>query len=147
MFFPKRTMLLLILCSAATVASAQQKNPVFRNHAANINVPESVLSRALTSGKGQKAKIDFASDFSVSGEVMSNNQVFDNLQTMILKSPEYNNAVVQISKQVLADKTVVYVGRIFSEGSADGYHIKRNATGAYSLEKFEAAVIKQVCEL
>jgi hypothetical protein len=47
----------------------------------------------------------------------------------------------------MEDKTIAYVGRIFSEGSADGYQIKRASDGSYSLQKFEAAVLKQDCAL
>ena len=146
MLFLKRTMLLLILCSSAAVTTAQQKKASFQNFSSSIKIPESALSNAITRARGQQAQIVLG-ELNFSGEVVSNSQVFENLQTIIIKSPAYNNAVLQISKQTMQDKTVNYVGRIFSEGSADGYHIKRGSDGAYSLQKFDAAVIKQDCAL
>ncbi len=139
-------MLLLILCSFAAVATAQQKTPAFSNYSSSITVSESVLSNAVKIAKGQQAQVNFG-ELNFSGLVLSNTQVFENLQTIIIKSPAFNDALLQISKQILEDKTIAYVGRIFSEGSSDGYQIKRASNGAYSLEKFEAAVIKQDCAL
>ena len=147
MLFLKRTMLLLILCAATTFATAQQKIPAFRNYSSSILVSESTLSNTVKMAKGQLAQINFGNELNFSGEVVSNVQVYGNLQTIIIRSKEFNNALLQISKQTLEDNTVSYVGRIFSEGSADGYHIKRGTDGAYNLQKFDATVLKQDCAL
>lgn len=145
MLFLNRAMLLLMLCFTTAVVTAQQvKTPVFAQFPSSIEISESVLANATQMSKGQQSQLNFG-DLIFSGIVISNTQVFENLQTIIIKSSEYNNALLQVSKQILEDKSVAYVGRIFSEKSADGYHIKRANGGGYSLQKFEAAVIKQDC--
>jgi hypothetical protein len=149
MLFLKKTMMLLMLCLTLAAAKAQQQEsaPAFKAFSASISFEESALGKTMQMEKGQQAEIAFGNELKISGEVISNINVYDNLQTVIIRSAEYNNALVQVSKQLNADGTINYVGRIFSPGAADGFEIKRSAEGAYSLQKFETAAILQDCSM
>jgi hypothetical protein len=150
MLFLKRTALLFLLCLTAAVANAQQKKPapaVFTRFSPSIDVSESVFSNTIVIGKGQTTSLNFGSDFIFSGVVTSNEQVFDNLQTVIIRSSQYNNALLQLSRLINEDKSISWAGRIFSQGSTDGYEIKKYADGSYHLKKFETAMILQDCDL
>ena len=149
MLFLKRTMLLFALCVMVAAVNAQSKpaTAVFKSFSPSIDVSESIFTNTILISKGQQANLNFGTGFNFSGTVISNEKVFDNLQTIIIRSSEYNNALLQISKQINEDKSISYTGRIFSQGSADGYEIKRTAEGNYHLQKFETAMILQDCEL
>ncbi|HSN59903.1 MAG TPA: hypothetical protein VLR49_03140 [Ferruginibacter sp.] len=147
----KRTMLLFLLALTTATLDAQQNQAanaaVFNNFSQTIDLSETTLSNAMQMSKGQQATFNFGNDFDFPGVVLSNEMVFENLQTIIIRSSAYNNALLQISKQINEDKTISYVGRIFGKGSADGYEIKRTNNGGYQLEKFETANILQDCNL
>jgi uncharacterized protein YdeI (BOF family) len=151
MLLAKRTMFLLLLCLTTAVVNAQQKKEpspaAFSNFSQTIDLSESTLSNAMQLAKGQQMVLNFGNEFNFPGEVLSNEKVFDNLQTIIIKSSAYNNALLQISKQINDDKSISYVGRIFSRSSSDGYEIKRISNGNYQLQKFEMAMILQDCHL
>jgi len=144
-------MLLFVLCLTIAAVTAQRTNPpyiaVFSNQAESISLSESTLSNAMLFAKGQQASIQFANDFIFPGEVISNEQVYHNLQTIIVRSAAFNNALLQISRQTNEDKSVSYVAHIFGNQSKDGFQLKRSANGNYTLQKFETAVILQDCNL
>ncbi len=147
----KTTMLLLVLCLTTAAVTAQSTNPapteVFSNQAQSIALSESTLTNAMLFAKGQKASIHFSDDFIFPGEVMSNDQVYPNLQTIIVRSSTFNNALLQISKQTNDDQSISYVAQIFGNKSKDGFQLKRSSNGNYTLQKFETAIILQDCNL
>ncbi|MBC7866076.1 MAG: hypothetical protein H7X88_00965 [Gloeobacteraceae cyanobacterium ES-bin-316] len=147
----KRTMLLFVLCLTTAAVTAQQKNtdrsPSFANFSATIQLSENTLSNALSLSKGQEALLNLGNDFIFPGTVLSNENVFHNLQTIIIRSSAYNNAVLQISRQLNEDKSISYAGRIFGNGSADGYELKKSSDGNYILQKFETGKILQDCNM
>lgn len=149
MLFLRKTMMLPILCLTVAAAQAQNENApsVFKQFSSTISLDKSELDNAMLVTKGQQTELSFGEGLRFSGEVLSNINVFDNLQTVIIKSSSYNNAVIQVSRQINTDKTVNYVGRIFSPGAADGFEIKRSADGVYRLQKFETAVLLQDCNM
>ena len=141
-------MLLLAICLTAMLANAQEQpaaKAAFNNLSAEIAIDPAALFTALQANKGDQVNIPFSKEFSFNGNVISNENVYDNLQTIIIKSADYNNAVMQISKQVI-NNSISYTGRIFGQESTDGYHIKQDAEGNYHLQKFELALIRQDCK-
>lgn len=146
----KRTGLLLMLCFIAVVARAQQNEgttPAFSQFSTRIDINEATLAGTLTLARGQQTILQLAPGFNFPGQVISNTQVYDNLQTIIIKSPEFRNALLQVSKQTLADNTVNYVGRIICAQSSDGFEIKKDAAGNYLLQKFETSRLLQDCNM
>ncbi len=147
----KRVMLLYVLCLCTATVTAQQSNPaptaVFSKQPPTISLSESTLSNAMLFAKGKQASIHLGDDFMFPGEVISNDQVYSNLQTIIIRSSAYNNAVLQISKQTNADRSVSYVAHIFGNKSKDGFQLKKSSDGNYTLQKFETALLLQDCNL
>ncbi len=147
----KKAMLFLLLFLVTVGVNAQQKKvtapAVFSNFSPSIDFSEAILTNAMQMFKGQQVAISFGNDLNFPGEVLSNEIVFENLQTIIIKSSVHNNALLQISKQINADKSISFVGRIFSQGGSDGYQLKKTLDGNYQLQKFETAQILQDCEL
>ncbi len=144
-------MLLFMLYLTTASVHAQQKkaDPVaaFTNISNSINLSEATLKAVMQMHKGADVALSFSQDFNFPGTVLSNENLYDNLQTLIIKSSSYNNALLQLSKQVNADKSISYVGRIFNPGGADGYELKKTADGSYHFIKFKTATILQDCNL
>lgn len=147
----KRSMLLYLLCLTTATATAQQSSPpttpAFANQPSSIELPVSILSNAMLFAKGQQVSISLSKSFMFQGDVISNDQVYHNLQTIIVRSPAFNNALLQISKQTNNDRTVTYAAQIFGNKSSDGFHLKHFSNGNYSLEKFETIAVLQDCHL
>ena len=147
----KRTMLLFVLCLTTAAVTAQSTNlprtAAFSKQAESMLLAESTLSNAMLFTKGQQASIQLGDDFIFPGEVVSNDQVYHNLQTIILRSPAFNNALLQISKQTNEDKSVSYAAHIFGNKSTDGFELKKSADGKYVFQKFETDIILQDCNL
>lgn len=149
MLLVKRSMLLLMLCLTTAAVHAQQPKaaPVaaFSNFSNTIPVLETTLSGAMHMSMGKEVAVGLSQEFNFPGTVLSNENVYHNLQTLLIKSSLYNKSLLQISKQINDDKSITYVGRIFNPGGADGYSLKRAADGSYHFEKFETASILQDC--
>lgn len=147
----KRSMLLLMLCLSTAAVHAQQKkaapDAVFNHLSQTIQLSEATLSAAMQMSKGQELTVAFSQEFNFPGKMLSNENVFENLQTVIIKSSAYNNALLQLSKQVNTDNSISFVGRIFNPGGADGYELKRAIDGSYYFQKFQTASILQDCDL
>jgi hypothetical protein len=144
----KRSMLLLMLCLTTAAVHAQPKAaPVaaFTSLSSTITVSETTIAGAMQMSKGQEVTVPLSPEFNFPGTVLSNENVYENLQTIIIKSSIYNHSLLQLSKQINDDKSITYVGRIFNPGGADGYGLKRGVDGTYHLEKFETAIILQDC--
>ena len=145
----KRCMFLLMLCLTTAAVHAQQTKarPIaaFSKLSSTISISETTLSGAMQMSKGQEVAVGLSHEFNFPGTVLSNENVYKNLQTLIIKSSLYNNSLLQISKQINDDKSITYVGRIFNPGGSDGYGLKQTADGSYHLEKFETASILQDC--
>lgn len=97
--------------------------------------------------KGDQAVIELADGFTFTGEVITNEQVYSNLQTLIVRTTQYNNAVMQISRQTLQDGSVSFAAHIFANRSTDGFQLKRANNGSYLLQKFETALVLQDCNM
>jgi hypothetical protein len=127
---------LVIMTSYSSQAQIANSNrqAYFNKYADKLPTPESELDKAFATPEGGKVKISFA-DFAFNGIVTSSVKRYDNLYSVIVKSPGLNNTIFSISKIINPDKTVSYVGRIINEKYADGYQLKRENTGRYSMNK------------
>lgn len=106
----------------------------FDKYSAKLQTPEEELSKAFSVPEGGKVKLTFG-DFVFNGIVTSSIKRYDNLYTVIVKSPGLNNTLLSISKRINDDKTITYVGRIINNNYADGYELKRESNGSYALHK------------
>lgn len=127
---------LVIMTSYTTQAQVLTSNrqAYFYKYAEKLPTAETELDKAFTTPEGGKVKINFA-DFTFNGIVTSSVKRYDNLYSVVVKSPGLNNTIFAISKIINPDKTVSYVGRIINEKYADGYQLKRENSGHYSMNK------------
>lgn len=132
-------LLALCLVMMASYSSHAQilhsnRQAYFNKYAEKLPTPESELEKAFTTPEGGKVKINFA-DFTFNGIVTSSVKRYDNLYSVIVKAPGLNNTLFSVSKIINPDKTVSYVGRIINEKYADGYVLRKENAGRYSMNK------------
>jgi hypothetical protein len=140
----------LILFSLITAASfAQQtaapKPQLFTAFPETIPCNANEMARIFTIAQGQQANIALASNFAFSGTVSSNEVKYGVLQSAVIKVPAFNNAIFHVTKRTKADNSIVYTGRIINDGFADGYELKRDATGNYQLIKIKTEMVMPDC--
>jgi hypothetical protein len=70
---------------------------------------------------------------------------YQNLQSVLIRSEQFENALLQVSKITNNDKSISYVGRIINQNALDGYEIKKDLANNYRLQKFETKSILQDC--
>jgi hypothetical protein len=90
--------------------------------------------------EGGKIKLAFG-DFAFNGIVISSIKRYDNLYTVIVKSPSLDNTLLSISKRINDDQTITYVGRIINNNYADGYELKRENNGSYTMHKIKTEAL------
>jgi len=140
--------LLLMLTLSATTAFSQNptgKPNQFSSFPRLVNCSETEFERALSAPKGQTVSLAFSDSFVFTGEVISNVVKYGVLQTILVKSPAYNNSLFSISRIINADRSVKYVGRIVNKKYADGFELKQDVTGRYQLEKVETDKVMPDC--
>jgi len=121
--------------SHAQILTSNRQN-YFDKYATDLPTPQSELSKAFNVPEGRKVKLQFG-DFAFNGIVTSSIKRYENLYTVIVKSPGLNNTLLAISKRINDDKTITYVGRIINDNYADGYELKRGNNGSYAMHKIK----------
>ena len=137
------SVLLSFIC-AAVFAQSDTRPALFAAYPQTVPVTGATISHTLSYTTGETATITFSPQFSFTGKVIFNQQKYDNLKTVMLRS-EVDNTTFQLSRITNPDNSVVYAGRILNENSADGYLIK-NDNGVYRLQKTESQKILEPCK-
>ncbi len=145
-----RTNILMLFCCFSVTTAFSQKTDTAKPHyfaalPAYIPVSQDVFTQSLSATAGDKTQLTFSSDFTFNGTVISNEQKYSNLQTVIIRSNQYGNALFQVSMITNSNKEVSYVGRLMPTAGADGFEIKKDQNNQYHLQKFETAKILQDC--
>ncbi|RYY67919.1 MAG: hypothetical protein EOO13_13710 [Chitinophagaceae bacterium] len=148
-----RKTMLLLMASLCTYAGAiaqqtpQAKPSVFASYPSTFTISEVTLQKLFALAGSQEAIIDFGNNLVIPCKVIRNETRYANLQTIIIKTTAYNNAMMQVSKITHADRSITYTGRIINENAADGFEIKKTGNGSYQLQKFETDKILEGCFL
>ncbi|MDQ2720481.1 MAG: hypothetical protein M3Z26_12090 [Bacteroidota bacterium] len=140
---------LLLSCVAITVVSiAKAQNPTstrkdqFSKLSERLPVAVSELDKAFIAPEGTKVQLIF-SNFSFSGIITSSVKRYDNLYSVVIKSSSPDNTLFSISKRINDDQSISYVGRIINEKYADGYELRKESNGTYSMNKIKTEVLIQ----
>lgn len=145
------TAVILLLITSCNFAFAQKSETsakeIFSKFPVKINITQNLLNTTMNAKSGESVAVSFNSDFVFNGVVLSNEKVFYNLQTVIIKSPTFDNSLFQLSKITNADQTESFVGRIINFEATDAYLIAKDDTNNYQLEKIELKSILQDCSL
>jgi hypothetical protein len=152
MLSARKTMSILLVCLCTYATSfAQQptaaKPKVFDNLPSSITISENLLQSFFSLSPNQETTLDFGSSFTFPCRVLSKQSKYNNLQTVIVKSPSFGNAIFQVSRITNDDNSISFAGRIMNEKAFDGFAIKRADDGTYKLEKFETDKVLDECKL
>ncbi len=142
--------LFMLLCIISITGYSQDntaKPKQFSNFPATIECNQTELSRIFSAPAGQNINLHFGSNFNFSGIVTSNIVKYANLQSVVIKSPDFSNTIFSVSKILNDDGTVSYTGRIINQNFFDGFELKKNLAGNYQLIKIETDKVIPVCFL
>ena len=141
----------LVLLFTIISVTAYSQNPngskpaLFSNLPEKISCPESELNRIFSATVDQHISLAFSDKFLFSGTVTSNVVKYANLQTAVIKSPVFGDAIFAVSKITNADKSISYIGRIINKKYFDGYELRKDALNNYQLVKIETDKVIQDC--
>ncbi|MBM3417054.1 MAG: hypothetical protein FJY20_11585 [Bacteroidetes bacterium] len=140
-----------VLCAGFAVCSlgsfAQEKTPpvnepdynkprLFDGLPARIQLNADAISSLFATPMGRAASISLSEDnrFQFQGEVVSSGAKSQQVQSMVIRSTNFNGASFSISRITQADGTISYKGRIISFRHGDLYELE-NQNGQYVLVK------------
>jgi len=129
-----RTMLFTLILSAGLGFQAKSQR-LFDAIPEQIQFQNKLIEGIFDYNPGTAVNIKFSENFQLTGIIKSNQKIYDNLQTIVIESSNYNKAKLFISKILDEDKSIKYVGRIISRASQDGFEIKGSNAGYSSLKK------------
>lgn len=152
MLSARKTMCMLLVClctygSAFAQANTTAKPKMFAHLPTSIAISETLLRTFFTLNRNQETVLDFSAQFSFPCRVISNETKYANLQTVIVRSPMFGNAIFQVSKILNEDRSISYTGRILNERAFDGFVLKKADGGTYQLQKFETDQVLDECKL
>lgn len=147
-----KTMLLSLVCLCTYAGAAAQQSPevkpkLFSSYPSTLNISESCLQNIFNLATGESAIIDFGNSLLFPCKVLRNEIKYSNMQTVIIRSTAFDNAMFQITKITNTDQSISYKGRIINERAADGFEIKKSAGGSYQLQKFDTDKVLEGCFL
>jgi len=127
--------ILVSYSSNAQILTSNRQN-YFNKYAERLPANVSELEKAFSTEEGGKVKINFG-NFSFIGIVTSSVKRYENLQSIVVKSPDLNNTLLAISRRINDDKTISYVGHIINEKYADGFELRKDNNGSYAMNKIK----------
>ena len=135
----------LLSVTAYSQNTTGAKPKLFANYPDHINCTVTELGKAFTAAADQNINLAFSDNFLFNGTVTSNVVKYANLQTAVIRSASFSNAIFVLSKITNADGTTSYVGHIINTKYFDGYDLKKDASGNYQLVKIETGAVLQDC--
>lgn len=136
----------IILCftitSNAQIVSSS-KPYLFSNSSASFQAKTTELDKVFNAKAGSSVQLNFASNFTFTGTVLSSVQRYGKLSSVVIKSPSLHNALLSVSKRINDDNSVTYVGRLLNEAYADGYELKKSSDGNYTFHKIKTEYLIQ----
>ncbi len=142
------TLVLLFTLHAVTAYSQNptgSKPKIFSSFPETIACSELELSKVFAAAVDQNISLYFSDNFLFTGTVTSNIVKYSNLQTVVIKSPVFGDAIFALSKIINADRSISYIGRIINKKYFDGYELKKDAQNNYQLIKIETDKVIQDC--
>ncbi len=142
------TILLLINLTNSTAFSQQsvssQKN-ILSNLPNKMEVSKELFSDLMQVKAGDSISIPLSNKNEFKVVIISNQFVFQNLQTVIMKSTENDNTLFQLSRIINEDKCESFTGRIINTVYADCFLINKDEKENYVFNKTELKNIIQDC--
>jgi hypothetical protein len=142
---PKILLLVMLSLTTITVSAQKTKPRLFGQYPEVIDLSKTTLQQTFSAIPGKSINIAFNDQFHFEGIVLSNELKYSNLQSVLIRSAAFGNAIFQVSKLTNADNSISYVGRIINPDAQDGYEIKKDNKDNYRFQKFETDRILQDC--
>lgn len=140
---------LLVMCCMSMVSSAQaqatQRHKLFDQQPDQISLNIQTLEQVMNAREGQQTTVQFSPAFAFTGTVISNEQKYHNLQTVLIKSPMFDQALFSLSRISTEDGLVQYSGRILHAQAEDGYMLKKTNQQDYRLTKINTVSVLEEC--
>ena len=124
--------LLVVLLMATGTAKAQK---LFEALPETLSFQGKALESVFDLNPGSSVDLTLAPGLRVTGVVKSNQKVYDNLQTIVIESSNYNKARLFISKSTGENNKVKYMGRMLGRGFQDGIELKGDEAGNNTIRK------------
>jgi len=140
-------MVALTLC-AATVSAQNtllSKPSLFSKYPNVINCTSAQLNSFFESDQGKNVKVLINNTFTLAGSVKSKLNKYNNLQTVVIKLPAFNNILLTLSKRTDKHEIITYVGHLFDNAYADGYELKKINNDNYQFIKISMEKILPDC--
>jgi hypothetical protein len=144
---PYAALLLFTVMSIATYG----QNALIVKPAQFTSLPDRIscspndLNNVFFTESDQPVSFSFSNDFTFTGTVISNVYKYSNLQTVIIKSSLFGDAIFSLSKIINKDNSINYVGHIINKKYFDGYQLKKDALNNYQFVKIETDKIIEDC--
>jgi len=143
------TSLLVALTLCAAAVSAQNtllsKPSLFSKYPNVINCTSAQLNSFFESDQGKNVKVLINNTFTLAGSVKSKLVKYNNLQTVVIKLPAFNNILLTLSKRTDKHEIITYVGHLFDNAYADGYELKKINNDNYQFIKISMEKILPDC--
>lgn len=149
------TTTLMVLLTFTAVTSFAQEHPQNRASPAKpslftkfpdvINCSAGQLNSFFNSRQGDDIAVCFNSSLTLDGNIKSSFSKYSNLQTVVVKLPQFHNILFTISRIVDEDRQIVYTGHLFDTAYADGYELKNKGGGNYQLVKIDMEKMLPTC--
>ena len=142
-------LLLLLTMSSITAISQNsngQKPKLFSNFPEKMDCIISEFNTAFAATDNQQVNLSLTTNFSFTGTVISNSIKYGNMQTVVIKLPLYDNAVLVLTKITTVNNKTEYKGRIVNTKYFDGYTLKKDDNNNYQLIKFETGRLLEDCK-
>lgn len=127
--------ILYIMILALSTCFKANSQKLFDAIPENLQFENKIIEGVFNLNAGTSVNIKFSPNFGITGIIKSNRKVYENLQTVVIESSNYNNAKMFISKTIDENKSIKYVGRIISRTAIDGFEIKTDIAGNCILKK------------
>lgn len=141
--------LLLLFTQTTLTVSAQNpagsKPQLFSIYPAKLLCTETELSKVFAVATNQNINLYFSDNFLFSGVVTSNVVKYNNLQTAVIRSSVFGDAIFVLSKITNEKGGITYAGRIINQKYFDGFELNKDAAGNYQLIKIETDRVIQDC--
>jgi hypothetical protein len=139
--------ILFIHISVATFSQGNSVKPkLFNSFPQKISCSQLELNKAFAASEKQSVELLFSDNFLFGGTVLSNTVKYNTMQTVVIKSAAFNNALFVVTKITTVGKEPEYRGRIINTTYFDGYELKKDELNNYQLIKFETDKLLQDCK-
>jgi hypothetical protein len=136
-----------LLIGFNSIAQSNVKKPAAFNNFPKISYcPASTLANLFSIDQGQTAILEFGENKVLEGRIINKISKYNNtLQTIVIQISAFGNSILSISKRKEKDNSDVFVGHLYNNNFADGFHLKPGKNNQYELVKIATDQVLQPC--